>query len=345
MTAPALPPALLIEDARRQYGAKAAVDGASLRLAPGEILCLLGPSGCGKSTLLRLIAGLEPLDGGTIAGAAGPLSGPGVNVPPERRDVGFVFQDYALFPHLTVGENVGFGLRRLPAPERRARVLDQLTRVRLADRVDAYPQALSGGEQQRVALARALARRPGVVLLDEPFSGLDSHLKAEVRDVTLRALREAGAAALVVTHDAEEALLMADQLALMSAGRILQAGAPREVYGHPVSLAAARLLGEADALSVQVAGGRADTPFGVLAAPGLPDGPALAMLRPEALRPDPAGVEAQVTASRFAGHTTLVTLARGGSEAHARLHPATAPEAGSTLRVALDDRFCAVFPA
>jgi iron(III) transport system ATP-binding protein len=220
----------------------------------------------------------------------------------------------------------------------------QLRRVRLADRAGAYPQMLSGGEQQRVALARALAREPAVILLDEPFSGLDSRLKAEVRDVTLAALRAAGAAAFVVTHDAEEALLMADELSVMEAGRILQSGAPREVYGRPVSLAAARLLGELDALPVSVSGGRADTPFGTLSTL-LPDGPALAMLRPEALRPDPDGVEVRVAASRFAGHTSLLTLTRGGAEAHARFHPATAPDAGATLHVTLDERFCAVFPA
>jgi iron(III) transport system ATP-binding protein len=334
--------ALQITDARRLYGAKAAVDGASLTLKAGRIACLLGPSGCGKSTLLRLIAGLEPLDGGTIAGPTGMLSGPGAHLPPERRDVGFVFQDYALFPHLTVAENVAFGLRRLPAAEREARVAEQLRRVRLQARASAYPQALSGGEQQRIALARALAREPAVVLLDEPFSGLDSQLKADVRDVTLAALREAGAAALVVTHDAEEALVMADDLALMDAGRILQAGSPREVYGHPVSLAAARLLGEADALPGCAVDGRVETAFGALPAP-LADGPVTVMLRPEALVPVADGVEATVVASRFAGHTTLVRLARGGVEVGARWRPSEAPEAGATVRVRLDERFCAVF--
>lgn len=337
--------ALVVEDARRLYGAKAAVDGASLTLAAGRIHCLLGPSGCGKSTLLRLIAGLEPLDGGRIVAGPRTLSGAGVHLPPEARDVGFVFQDYALFPHLTAGENVGFGLRRASAADRRAAALTQLERVRLAERFGSYPQQLSGGEQQRVALARALARRPAAVLLDEPFSGLDGQLKGEVRDVTLAALRSAGASALLVTHDAEEALLMADDLSLMSAGRVLQSGAPREVYGRPVSLAAARLLGEADAWPVQVVSGRADTPFGPVSAAGLPDGPGLAIARPEAPRPDPSGVEVRVTESRFAGHTTVVTLERAGVLAHARWHPAEAPEAGTVTRVRLDARFCTVLRA
>jgi iron(III) transport system ATP-binding protein len=326
------------------YGARAAVADASLELHAGRLRCLLGPSGCGKSTLLRLIAGLEPLDEGEIVGSAGPLSAPGLHVPPEARDVGFVFQDYALFPHLTVLENVSFGLRRLPAAERRSRAMAQLERVRLADRGEAYPQALSGGEQQRVALARALAREPSVVLLDEPFSGLDSQLKGEVRDVTLTALRAAGAACLIVTHDAEEALLMADDLSLMSAGRILQSGTPREVYGHPVSLDAARLLGEADSFEVRVKDGAAETPFGILPAPDAADGLAVGMLRPEALRPDDEGVEARVLESRFAGHTTLVTLERGGVRIHARWPPSRAPLPGALVRVALDARFCAVFP-
>ena len=336
---------LNVDTARRAYSGKPAVDGASLTLGAGRIHCLLGPSGCGKSTLLRLIAGLEPLEAGRIEASGRVLSGPGVHLTPETRDVGFVFQDYALFPHLTVAENVGFGLRRASAPDRRTAVTAQLERVRLADRADSYPQALSGGEQQRVALARALARKPAVVLLDEPFSGLDSQLKAEVRDVTLAALRETGAAALVVTHDAEEALVMADDLSLMADGRVLQSGGPQEVYGHPVSLAAARLLGQVEAWPVTVVSGRAETPFGPLPAPGRPDGPALALIRPEALRPNDSGVEAHVVASRFAGHTTLVTLEHDGVSAGARWHPGDAPRAGALVRVSLDDRFCSVTSA
>ncbi|MGZ8370686.1 MAG: ABC transporter ATP-binding protein, partial [Caulobacteraceae bacterium] len=222
-----------VREVRRVYGKTIAVDGASLTLNAGEITCLLGPSGCGKSTLLRLIAGLEPVDGGEIVSGGKPISGKGVHLAPEARGVGMVFQDYALFPHLTVLGNVEFGLRRAPAPERRNRAMAELERVRMAGRAGAWPQALSGGEQQRVALARALARSPKAMLLDEPFSGLDGRLKAEVRDTTLSALRSAGVATLLVTHDAEEAMMMGDTIALMRDGRILQSGSPRDCYLKP----------------------------------------------------------------------------------------------------------------
>lgn len=336
-------PALSVEGAVRRYGGREAVAGADLVLQPGRVHCLLGPSGCGKSTLLRLIAGLEPLDDGRILAGATVLSGDGVHTPPERRDIGFVFQDYALFPHLNVLENIGFGLRRLPAEERRRRALEQLRRVGLVERDLSYPQTLSGGEQQRVALARALARGPALILLDEPFSGLDAHLKADVRDSTLAALREAGAAALIVTHDAEEALLMADDLSLMLAGLILQSGAPEAVYAHPVSLPAARLLGEVDAVSASVSAGQARTPFGDLPTT-LPDGSAQALIRPEAYRLGSTGVPARVVQVRFAGHTVLATLQTAAATAHARLHPADAPAEGAEVSVTLDARFCSVLP-
>jgi len=334
--------ALEARNVRRAYGRAVAVEDASLTLNPGRLTCLLGPSGCGKSTLLRLIAGLEPVDAGEIVAGGQVLSSPGRHVPPERRDVGLVFQDYALFPHLTVADNVGFGLKA-PRAERRAAALALLRRVRLEHRADAWPQALSGGEQQRVALVRALARKPAAVLLDEPFSGLDGMLKAEVRDATLAALRAAGAAVLIVTHDAEEALMIADDLALMSEGRILQAGEPRQVYAQPASLAAARLLGEIDTFQATVRGGVADTPFGSLPAPGRPDGPALAAARPEAFRLSDSGTPARVLEARFAGSSVAVTLQSDEARAVARFRPADAPSTGEEVRVTLDPRFCVLF--
>jgi len=333
--------AISAEGVRRAYGDKIAVDGASLTLRRGRITCLLGRSGCGKSTLLRLIAGLEPLDGGVIRAGDRVLSDGPVEVAPEHRDLGFVFQDYALFPHLTVEQNVAFGLKGKPGRERKEIAQTQLRRVRLADRSGAYPQALSGGEQQRVALARALAREPSAVLLDEPFSGLDGRLKAEVRDATLHALRHSNAAVLIVTHDAEEALMMGDDLALMDAGRILQTGSPHDCYHAPVSMTAARLLGEANALPAQIADGVAVTPFGRLPSTG--DGAATVMARPEAIRLD-GEVEARVIETRFRGAMMDVTLAAGDHLAHAHVPSRGAPRVDDVVRVGLDPHFCAVFP-
>ncbi|HEX2561960.1 ABC transporter ATP-binding protein [Phenylobacterium sp.] len=320
---------------RRRYGRTLAVDGASLALEPGRITGLLGPSGCGKSTLLRCLAGLEPVDGGEVRAGERVLSAPGVHVPPESRDVGLVFQDYALFPHLTVVENVAFGLSGRPKAERRERALAQLERVRLAHRAEAWPSALSGGEQQRVALARALARDPAAILLDEPFSGLDGPLRTEVREATLSALRAAGKAALIVTHDAEDAMLTSDSLALMEAGAILQAGSPRDCFLEPTSLAAARLLGEINTLPIE--GG--STAFGAATAR---DG--VLMVRPEGLVIGGEGVPAVVEEVRFAGASAVVALQVRGIRASARVPLASAPRVGDTVRVAIDPQFARPFP-
>ena len=210
----------------------------ALSVAAGEVLCLLGPSGCGKSTTLRLIAGIERPDRGEVAIDGVPVAAPGLSVPPEARGTGLMFQDFALFPHLTVAQNIAFGLSG-PRAVRDARVAELLHRVDLPDYGPKAPHMLSGGEQQRVALARAVAPRPPVMLMDEPFSGLDNRLRDGIRDETLALLKEEGAAVLLVTHEPEEAMRMADQIALMRDGRIVQQGAPYNVYSAPVDRAAA----------------------------------------------------------------------------------------------------------
>ena len=215
-------PVLQLEAVRFAYDRGAVVvDGVDLALQKGEVHALLGPSGCGKSTLLRLIAGLERPDAGRIHLADRCVSDDNIQVAPEHRPVGFMFQDYALFPHLNVERNVCFGMTGVPRQARREKANDLLARVGLAEKADAMPHTLSGGQQQRVALARALARDPQVMLLDEPFSGLDAELRVSVREETLRVLRETGVAVLMVTHDPAEAQAVADQINMMKAGRII----------------------------------------------------------------------------------------------------------------------------
>ncbi len=233
---------LAFEDVRHSYGAVESVRGVSLAIAPGEVVALVGHSGCGKTTLLRIAAGLEQPSSGRILLDGLEISGPDVFLPPERRGIGFMFQDYALFPHLSNLANVMFGLRGLSRAdaERTARL--SLERVGLKNLVDEYPHVLSGGEQQRVALARAMAPRPAVILMDEPFSGLDRRLRDATRADTLAILREARATALIVTHDPEEAMRIANRIALMREGKLAEVGLPRDLYLKPKSLFAARLL-------------------------------------------------------------------------------------------------------
>jgi iron(III) transport system ATP-binding protein len=351
-------PALSFEHVSHAYDRVRAVKDVSFTIGAGEVLCLVGPSGCGKSTLLRLAAGLETLQQGHvhIAGELAACGGGGANVPPELRGVGMVFQDFALFPHLSVAANVAFGLHALAPAARRARAVETLAKFHVADLADAYPHMLSGGQQQRVALARALAPKPRVMLLDEPFSGLDSRLKDHIRDETLHVLKESGAATLLVTHDPEEAMFMADRIALMRDGHVEQVGRPVELYFHPVSAFAASFFSDVNRLTGTVARGRVTTPFGTLDAGRFPDGTAVEILiRPEALHlawaPDaqPGKAKAQVTAARLLGRSTLLHLSMDGEgdsmlHLHSRVPKHVAFAEGDAVEVSLDISQAFVFP-
>jgi iron(III) transport system ATP-binding protein len=328
-------PALTLERVSRRYGDRLAVAKADLVLRAGRVTCLLGPSGCGKSTLLRLVAGLEPIDEGRIEMNGAVISAPDGHIPPERRGVGLVFQDFALFPHLNVSENIGFGLRDRPAPARRAQVQTLLRRFQLEALAESWPHTLSGGEQQRVAIARALAPEPAVLLLDEPFSGLDGHLKAAVRRSMLAELRSAGTAVLIVTHDPEEAMLMGDELALMAGGQILQIGTPEECYRRPVSPGAARLLGETVIVPASVLDGRARTAYGDVPAPGVADGEASVIARPDSFRIGDDGADARIVDIRFSGSFDVVTLETASDLLSIR-RTGVRPQIGEQTRVSLD---------
>ena len=243
-----------------------AVDGLSFSVERGCILALLGPSGCGKTTTLRLIAGFETPDAGQVVIAGKTVAdATGAGVPPEERGVGIVFQDYALFPHLTVASNVGFGLRSLGRSARRQRVNEVLAQVGLADLGARYPHELSGGQQQRVAVARAMAPAPSLLLLDEPFSNLDADLRAQMRDEVERILRATGTTAVFVTHDQEEAFTIADAVGVLSHGRLEQLDSPEAIYHHPSTPFVAEFVGAADFIPGLVTASGIVTELGVFA--------------------------------------------------------------------------------
>jgi iron(III) transport system ATP-binding protein len=296
----------------KRFGSVVAVDEAELCIERGEFVAILGPSGCGKTTLLRLVAGFEHPDAGSVLLEERPVAGNGVWVAPEHRRVGMVFQDYALFPHLTVAENVGFGVGR---GLRRRRVAELLELVGLGGDGPRYPHQLSGGQQQRVALARALAPEPSVVLLDEPWSNIDPLLRASMRDELAAILRGVGVTVVLVTHDREEAFSLADRIALMRAGRIVQSGRAEDVYLAPADRWAAEFAGAGNFLPGTIADGLVETLLGRFPVAN-PNGAVRvdALIRPEllVLRPDPAG-EAEVVGREFRGHDVFyrVRLADG----------------------------------
>ncbi len=314
---------LELRDIARCFDGRMVVDGLSLTLSAGQVTCLLGPSGCGKSTTLRVAAGVDRQDGGEVWVDGVMVSSDASHAPPEARGIGLMFQDFALFPHLNVARNVGFGLTGTRA-QKRERVMDMLERVGLSDMADQFPHQLSGGEQQRVALARALAPSPRVLLMDEPFSGLDNRLRDDVRDATLALLKDEGTAVLLVTHEPEEAMRMADQIALMREGRIVQVGAPYNIYNNPVDRRAAEFFSDINVISGDCEGALTNTPFGAFLTPGYEDGTQVdIVIRPQHLKidfdragrgPNPTIEEGtpargQVVRARFMGQNSLVEFA------------------------------------
>ena len=285
----------------KHFGPHRALNSINLAIEPGEFVALLGPSGCGKTTALRALSGLEGIDGGEIL-----IDGEDVaSVPTNRRDMGMVFQSYSLFPHMTVSENVQFGLRmrRVPAADRKGRAAEALDMVGLAQHGSRYAHQLSGGQQQRVALARALVTRPRVLLLDEPLSALDAKVRVSLRDQIRRLQTELGITTLFVTHDQEEALAVADRVAVMREGRIEQIGTPEQLYVTPSTPFVADFVGLSNRMpgelvdgTVSVAGARVDQ-----LGERMPDGPVTALVRPEDIAFAPAGLPATVVASSFLG--------------------------------------------
>ncbi|MEY8830646.1 ABC transporter ATP-binding protein [Sedimentitalea sp. XS_ASV28] len=354
-------PRLEIRNLTRKFHGRTVVNDVSLSIEPGQVTCLLGPSGCGKSTTLRMVAGVEMQDSGEIWVDGKLVCDTVFRVPPERREIGLMFQDFALFPHLSVAGNVAYGLRGT-RDDKRARVEELLRRVDLLQFIDGYPHQLSGGEQQRVALARALAPRPRIMLMDEPFSGLDNRLRDGIRDETLTLLKEEDTAVLLVTHEPEEAMRMADEIALMRDGRIVQQGAPYNVYTRPVDRAAVSFFSDTNVLRAQVNGALADTPFGQFLAPGIPDGTDVDIVfRPQHVRidfdrggsgplPTPTdGVAARgvVERARFMGHESLVEfrMSHDGSVIKATVPNVFLPSAGKVMWLTIRRDRCFVFPA
>ena len=338
-------------DVSLTYPTVEAVRGVSFDLQPGEVACLLGPSGCGKTTLLRIAAGVERPDRGRVLLAGEEVAGPAKFVPPEKRGIGLMFQDYALFPHMTNVDNVAYGLKSLSRKDARKEARLALRRVGLTDYADGFPWELSGGEQQRVALARAMVPRPGVILMDEPFSGLDQRLRDRVRRETLALLKETRATALIVTHDPIEAMELADRILLMRQGRLVQQGSPRALYHHPVDASAARFFSEFNEFTARVEGGKVKTPFGPVPAGAVPQGAeAVVMIRPQGLRlasETEQGTAGRIVEARFLGdELQLGVVFQGFDEPWlARVAARREVKIGATLKFAADPAHVFVFEA
>ncbi|SHJ67064.1 iron(III) transport system ATP-binding protein [Shimia gijangensis] len=354
-------PRLEIRNLRRRFGDRDVVDDVSLTIMPGHVTCLLGPSGCGKSTTLRMIAGVEMQDSGEIYVDGDLVCDTVFRIPPERRHIGLMFQDFALFPHMSVADNVAFGLKG-SKDEKRTRVEELLRKVGLYRAIDEFPHVLSGGEQQRIALVRALAPRPRIMLMDEPFSGLDNRLRDDIRDETLSVLKEEDTAVLLVTHEPEEAMRMADEIALMRDGRIVQQGAPYNIYNAPLDKAAVSFFSDINAIRGKSQGALTDTPFGHFLTPGVADGAEVdIVVRPQHLKldfdragkgplptmTDGTAARGVVERARFMGNESLVEFRMDydGSIMKAIVPNVFLPSVGTPLWLTIRRDRCFVFPA
>ena len=340
---------LAFENVSRRFKATDAVSSVSFELQPGEIACLLGPSGCGKTTVLRLAAGIDRPTSGRVLLDGDEVAGPNRFVAPEKRNIGLMFQEFALFPHLSILDNVAFGLRDLGQIEALKIATHALERVGLAEYARAYPHSLSGGEQQRVALARAVVPRPQVMLMDEPFSGLDQRLRESVRGETLALLRETRATCLLVTHDPVEAMGLADRILVMRQGRLIQAGTPEALYKHPVDAATARFFSDANEIAARAEGDTVRTPLGIFSVPAaLADEPVLVMLRPQGVGVTyaPGGIEGYVVESQFEGDAARCSVMFKGLDdpVMARIPARKAPPKGATALFDIDPEHVLIFP-
>ncbi|MBT8472966.1 MAG: ABC transporter ATP-binding protein [Marinicaulis sp.] len=333
---------LRLDSVSHAYGATPVVRDVSLQVDPGEIFCLFGPSGCGKTTILRLIAGLEDLQSGEIFVDDGLVAGGGRNLSPQRRPVGFVFQDFVLFPHLTVRQNIAFGLPQ-NTTKKSAAVDAQLQALNLTDFGDRYPNELSGGQQQRVALARTLIRNPKAILLDEPFASIDAALRKRLREQLRTLLKAQGVISILVTHDAEEALALGDRIGLMRDGRLIEIAAPAVLFDKPSTPEGARIFPGAQEFPGEISGGKIATAFGEFSACGLADGPGAAVIHDGAIEAvvDPAGKFAIVD-TRFVGpgwRATVQGESANDETCSARIQDHQSP--GARVNLNIDE--CGIF--
>jgi len=337
------------KDICHSYGDMQTLKNVSFELAPGEIVCLLGPSGCGKSTLLRIAAGVERQTSGQIFMNNLEIAGPNCFLAPEKRGIGLVFQDFALFPHKSILENVAFGLQSLGKAQAMVAAKAALKRVGMSQYEQAYPYVLSGGEQQRVALARAIAPRPLVLLMDEPFSGLDQRLRDNVRDETLAVLKETSACSLLVTHDPQEAMRMADRIILMREGNLVQIGTPKQLFTHPVDVEAARFFCDFNELTGVVEAGHVQSALGEIKTPDLASGTEMNILvRPQGLRisKNGRGLEGLIGNVRFLGDYSLVDihLAALDTPVQARIPGEISEKPGDEIKILVDQSQIFAFP-